>query len=75
MNEELLNEIESKYTYINNKPTTEVLVLWRCNQINHIMTMIWHIVFNIPYFSSVDKSFQYVNEYTYENKIYIYQIF
>ena len=75
MNEELINETESKYTYTNNKPTTEVLVLWRCSQINHIMTLIWHIVFNIPYFSSVDKSFQYVNEYTCENIIYIYPKF
>ena len=48
MNEELINEIESKYTYTNNKSTTEDLVLWRCSQINHIMTMIWHIVYNIP---------------------------
>ena len=75
MNEELINEIESKYIYTNNKPTIEVLVLWRCSQINHIMTMIWHIVFNIPYFSSMDKSSQYSNEYTCENTIYIYQIF
>ena len=49
---------------IYNKSTTEVLVLWGCSQINHIMIMIWHIVFNILYFSSVDKSFQYGNEYT-----------
>ena len=48
MNEELIKEIESKYTYTNNKSTTEVLVLWRCSQINHILTMICHIVFNIP---------------------------
>ena len=48
MNEELIDETESKYTYTKNKPTTEVLVLWRCSQINHIMTMTWHIVFNIP---------------------------
>ena len=75
MNEELINEIESKYTYTNNKSTTEVLVLWRCSQINHIMTLIWHIVLNILYFSSVDKSFQYVNEYTCENIICICQNF
>ena len=57
MNEELIKEIESKYINTNNKSTTEVLVLWRCSQIIHIMTMIWHIVLNIPYFSSVDKVF------------------
>ena len=45
--EELINEIESKYTYTNNKSTTEVLVLWRYSQINHIMTMTWHNIFNI----------------------------
>ena len=43
MNEELIDETESK-----NKLTTEVLFLWRCSQINHIITMTWHIVFNIP---------------------------
>ena len=68
-------KLKVKYTYTNNKSTTEVLVLWRCSQINHIMTWIWHIVFNILYFSSVDKSFQYSNEYICENIIYIYQNF
>ena len=57
MNEELINEIESKYTYTNNKSTTEVLVLWRCSQINHIMTLIWHIVLNIPYFFFCGQKF------------------
>ena len=57
MNEELINEIESKYTYTNNKSTTEVLVLWRCSQINHIMTLIWHIVLNILYFFFCGQKF------------------
>ena len=47
MNEELIDQTESKYVYTKSKPTTEVLVVWRCSQINHIMTMTWHIVFNI----------------------------
>ena len=48
INKELIDETESKYTYTKNKLTTEVLVLWRCSQINHIMTMTWHNKFNIP---------------------------
>ena len=57
MNEELINETESKYTYTNNKPTTEVFVLWRCSQINHIMTMIWHIVFQYTIFFFCGQKF------------------
>ena len=40
VNDELIDETESKYTYTKIKPTTEILA-------NYQTTMIWYIVFNI----------------------------
>ena len=74
MNEELIDETESKYTYTKIKPTTEILALGRSSQINLNYNDLVHCIqYNIMFFCEQMFLIKTGNEYTCESAIYTYQ--
>ena len=74
MNEELIDETESKYTYTKIKPTTEILALGRSSQINLGYNDLVHCIqYNIMFFCQQMFLIKTGNEYTCESAIYTYQ--
>ena len=74
MNEELIDETESKYTYTKIKPTTEILALGRSSQINLGYNDLVHCIqYNIMFFCEQMFLIKTENEYTCESAIYTYQ--
>ena len=74
MNEELIDESESKYTYTKIKPTTEVLALERSSQINLGYHDLVHCIkYNIMFFCEQMFLIKTGNEYTCKSAIYTYQ--
>ena len=74
MNEELIDETESKYTYTKIKPTTEILALGRSSQINLGYNDLVHCIqYNIMFFCEQMFLIKTGNEYTCESAIYTYQ--
>ena len=71
MNEELIDETESKYTYTKIKPTTDILALGRSSQINLGYNDLVHCIQdNIMLFCEQMFLIKTGNEYTCENAIY-----
>ena len=74
MNEELIDETESKYTYTKIKPTTEILALGRSSQINLGYNDLVHCIqYNIMFFCEQMFLIKTGNENTCESAIYTYQ--
>ena len=74
MNEELIEETESKYTYTKIKPTTAILALGRSSQINLDYNDLVHCIqYNIMFFCEQMFLIKTGNEYTCESAIYTYQ--
>ena len=74
MNEELIDETESKYTYTKIKPTMEILALGRSSQINLGYNDLVHCIqYNIMFFCKQMFLIKTGNEYTCESAIYTYQ--
>ena len=74
MNDELIDEIESKYTYTEIKPTTEILAMRRSSQINlNYNTLVHCIQYKIMFFYEQMFLTKTGNEYTCESAIYTYQ--
>ena len=74
MNEELIDETESKYTYTKIKPSTEILAMGRSSQINLNYNKLVHCIqYNIMFFCEQMFLTKLGNEHTCENAIYIYQ--
>ena len=74
MNEELIDDTESKYTYTRIKPSTEVLALGRSSQINLGYHDLVHCIqYNIMFFCEQMFLIKTGNEYTCESAIYTYQ--
>ena len=65
MNDELIDETESKYTYTKIKPTTEILALGRSSQINLNYNDLVHCIqYNIMFFCEQMFLIKTGNEYT-----------
>ena len=76
MNDELIDETESKYTYTKIKPTTEILALGRSSQINLNYNDLVHCIqYNIMFFCEKMFLIKAGNEYTCESAIYINSIY
>ena len=74
MNDELIDETESKYTYTKVKPTTEILALGRSSQINLTYNDLVHCIqYNIMFFCEQMFLIKNGNEYTCASAIYTYQ--
>ena len=74
MNEELIDETESKYTYTKIKPTTEILALGRSSQINLGYNDWVHCIqYDIMFFCEQMFLIKTGNEYTCKSVIYTYQ--
>ena len=74
MNDELIDETESKYTYTKIKPTTEILAMGRSSQINPNYNQLVHCIqYNIMFFCEQMFLIKLGNEHTCESVIYTYQ--
>ena len=74
MNEELIDETESKYTYTKIKPTTEILAMGRSSQINLNYNQLVHCIqYNIMFFCEQMFLTKLGSEHTCESAIYTYQ--
>ena len=74
MNDELIDETESKYTYTKIKPTTEILAMGRSSQIDlNYSQLVHYIQHNIMFFCEQMFLTKLGNEYTCESVIYTYQ--
>ena len=74
MNDELIDETESKYTYTKIKPTTEILAMGRSSQINLNYNELIHCIkYNIMFFCEQMFFTKLGNEHTCESAIYTYQ--
>ena len=74
MNEELIDETESKYTYTNVKPSTEILAMGSNSQINLNYNQLVHCIqYNILFFCEQMFLTKLGNELTYESAIYTHQ--
>ena len=74
MNDELIDETESKYTYTKIKPTTEILAMVRSSQINlNYNDLVRCIQYNIMFFCEQMFLTKTGNECTCESAIYTYQ--
>ena len=74
MNEGLIDETESKYTYTRIKPSTEILALGRSSQINLDYNDLVHCIqYNIMFFCEQMFLIKTGNEYTCESAIYTNQ--
>ena len=74
MNEELIDETESKYTYIKIKPSTEILAMGRSSQINLNYNQLVHCIqYNIMFFCEQMFLTKLGNEHICESAIYTYQ--
>ena len=71
MNEELIDETESKYTYTKIKPSTEILAMGRSSQINLEYNQLVHCIqYNIMFFCEQMFLTKLGNEHTCESTIY-----
>ena len=67
MNDELVDETESKYTYTKIKPTIEILAMGRSSQINLNYNDLVHCIqYNIMFCEQIFLT-KTGNEYTYQN--------
>ena len=74
MNEELIDESESKYTYTKIKPSTEILVMGSNSQINLNYNQLVHCIqYNILFFCEQMFLTKLGNEHTCESAIYTHQ--
>ena len=74
MNDELIDETESKYTYTKIKPTTEILAMGRSSQINLNYNELVHCIqYSIMFFCEQMFLAKTGNEHTCESSIYTYQ--
>ena len=74
MNEELIDETESKYTYTKSKPSREILAMGSNSQINLNYNQLVHCIkYNILFFCEQMYLTKLGNEHTCESAIYIYQ--
>ena len=74
MNEELIDETESKYTYTKIKPSTEILALGSNSQINLYYNQLTHCVkYNILFFCEQMFLAKLGNDHTCESAIYTHQ--
>ena len=76
MNEELIDETESKYTYTKIKPSTEILAMGSNSQINLDYNQLVHCIqYNILFFCEQMFLAKLGNEHTCESAIYTHQKF
>ena len=74
MNEELIDETESKYTYTKIKPSTEILAIGSNSQINLDYNQLVHCIqYNILFFCEQMFLTKLGNEHTCESAIYTHQ--
>ena len=74
MNEELIDETESKYTYTKIKPSTEILAMGSNSQINLDYNQLVHCIqYNILFFCEQMFLAKLGNEHTCESAIYTHQ--
>ena len=74
MNEELIDEIENKYTYTKIKPSTEILAMGSNSQINLNYNQLVHCIqYNILVFCEQMFLTKLGNKYTCESVIYTHQ--
>ena len=74
MNEELIDETESKYTYTKIKPSTEILAMGSNSQINLDCNQLVHCIqYNILFFCEQMFLAKLGNEHTCESTIYRHQ--
>ena len=74
MNDELIDETESKYTYTKIKPRTEILAMGRSSHINLNYNELVHCIqYNIMFFCEQMFLTKNGNEHTCEIAIYTYQ--
>ena len=74
INDEMIEETESKYTYTRIKPTTEILAMGRSSQINLNHNALVHCIqYNIMFFCEQMFLTKTGNEHTCESAIYTYQ--
>ena len=74
MNEELIDETESKYTYNKIKPSTEILAMGSNSQINLDYNQLVHCIqYNILFFCEQMFLAKLGNEHTCESAIYTHQ--
>ena len=74
MNEELIDETESKYTYTKMKPSTEILAMGSKSQINLDYNQLVHCIqYNILFFCEQMFLAKLGNEHTCKSSIYTHQ--